>query len=87
MYLNVPTNRNGTSNICRVFSKMTWLTVSANDEPMIRIDMMVPAISRAFFPPIRFTISGAKPLNGGIGGYRTQISIKPNWPFSKIGNN
>ncbi|MNF08059.1 hypothetical protein D3C80_2083740 [compost metagenome] len=58
--MKMPTSRNGTSNICRVLRKITAVTESACDEPMIRADIITPAISSAFLPPMRLMINGAK---------------------------
>ncbi|MOA63514.1 hypothetical protein D3C78_1892660 [compost metagenome] len=60
IYLKQPTIRNGISNICKVFRITTSSGVEANEEPIIRIDMISPASNSAFFPPMRFTMSGAK---------------------------
>ena len=58
MYLNAPTSRNGTSSACSIFRAMTSTAVVANDEPIMRVAIISPAISSVFFAPIRLMIHG-----------------------------
>ncbi|MMZ68349.1 hypothetical protein D1872_310300 [compost metagenome] len=58
MYLNAPTSRNGTSSACSIFRAITSTTVVANDEPIMRVAMISPAISSVFFAPMRLMIHG-----------------------------
>lgn len=49
MYLNAPTSRNGTSSACSIFRAITSTAVVANDDPIMRVAMITPAISSVFF--------------------------------------
>ncbi len=58
-----PDQQEGISNICSILRITTSTADEAKDDPRIRTDMIIPAVSRAFLAPMRLTMAGAQKHN------------------------
>lgn len=63
MYLNWPTRNSGFSNEWMHFMKPIHSGPHWKDEPMMRMDMIVPASSSVRLPPSLFAMTGAPNRN------------------------
>ncbi|VFZ97366.1 Uncharacterised protein [Klebsiella pneumoniae] len=84
IYLKVPTSRKGISNICSILRITTSTADEAKDDPRIRTDMIIPAVSRAFLAPMRLTMAGAQNMISALSN-SPPVVTKPNTSVPRCG--